>query len=506
MYDAVIIGSGYGGSVVAARLAGRAKVLLIERGRRYPPGDFPSTLAGLVRAYRRRENPLGLWSMRLGEGTGNATISGLGGASLVNYGITAHPRAGLLDSWPVGGQELQPYYARALEVLAPRSYPEREQLADVAFLDRLEPGRRVDLENTIDWDRCTHCGNCPTGCNEGAKRSLDHTYLPLALDAGLELALETEALACRPRAADDGAPAWELTLRPTTGGALTQVRTRRVVLAAGTFGSLDFLQRIRDEVPLAAGFGRGLSMNGDALFFLYNTNVPLSGEQGAPLTTTARFELDETFGAAAGRRVTIISGRVPKLMAPLAGAALALVSPLLPGGRRAGSESESWRRRLSRSLRDLSGVAAGGALAQTFMYKVDAEDGARGQARFVGDEAVMDWPDYRDDPVLRFAHERLERWAEQVGGRVIAELGSWPLMRGRSFGVHPLGGCALAEGPERGAVDTRLRLFRPDGGVYPGFRVVDGSVMPGALGVPPSLTIAALAERAAEDLLAELGR
>lgn len=498
MYDVVVIGSGYGGSVVAARLAGKAKVLLVERGRRYEPGDFPESITGLLRAYRRRANPLGLWSMRLGAGTGNAEISALGGASLFNYGITVRPPEQTFDNWAIGARELDPFFLRALEVLAPTPYPRRHELADGSFVDRVEPGRRVDIDNTIDWDACTLCGNCPSGCNVGAKRSLDFTYLPMAARGGVEISVETEAVGCRPLASGG----WELSLRPTGGGGITQVSTRQVVLAAGTFGSLEFLQRVRAEVPLASAFGTGMSMNGDALFFLYNTAHALSGEQGAPLTTTVRMALAE---GDRERLVTIISGRLPKLVAPLLGGAFALLGPLLPGMRDRSNE-EPWHLRWGRQLRDLRGIEADGALAQTFMYKVNAQDTAQGRVRFEDGEAVMDWPDYPDQPVLRFAHERLERWAEQMGGRVVAELGHWPILRGRSLGVHALGGCALAETPDAGAVDARLRLFRPDGSLHAGFRVVDASALPGALGVPSSLTIAALAERAAEDLLGELAQ
>jgi cholesterol oxidase len=514
-YDVVIIGSGYGGSVIAARLAGKAKVLLVERGRRHGRGDFPKTLTQLARAYRHTSNPLGLWQLRIGEGVGNGIVSGLGGASLANYGITERPPDSVLDDWALTPRELDPYYQRALSVLAPEPYPRRDELGDAAFLDRVEPGRRVDLRNTIDWTRCTLCGNCVSGCNEGAKRSLDRTYLPLAEAGGVELRCETEVIDCAPLApkgdasgsgAQQGA-GYRLALRPTAGGPLSALTTRQVVLAGGCFGSLDFLARQRSTLPTTPAFGERMSMNGDALFFLYNSGEPLSGEHGAPLSTTARFETPGADGRP--RAVTIISGRMPMLIMPLVARAIPVLTPLLPGERSAGATRGfgplAAAKRLWRQLRDVAKVDATGALASTFMYKLDGQDAARGRARITASgEVVMDWPDYGDDPVLRFGRERLASWAAQVGGRTIDELGRWPLV-GRSFGVHPLGGCALGDEPQGAVVDTRLRLFRPDGEVHPGFRVVDASVLPGSLGVPPSLTISALAERAAEDLLGEIG-
>ncbi|MBK9069781.1 MAG: hypothetical protein IPL79_02040 [Myxococcales bacterium] len=96
----------------------------------------------------------------------------------------------------------------------------------------------------------------------------------------------------------------------------------------------------------------------------------------------------------------------------------------------------------------------------------------------------------------------LHAWAAVVGGRIITEVGTWPLMPG--MGVHPLGGCRMGKSLEDGVVDSYGRVFHPRGGHYRGLRIVDASIVPDAVGVPTSLTIAAVAERAAEQLLREL--
>lgn len=497
-YDLAIVGSGYAGSVLAARLAAHGRVVLIERGRRWAPGSFPTSLAGVLRSRISPRRPLGLWAMRFGAGTGNALVSAYGGSSVVNYGITARPDPGVFATWPVSASELAPFFDRAWSVLAPEVNPLAATLGDQAFLDRLEPGRRVDLANTIDWQLCTQCGRCVPGCNEGAKRSLDFTYLRLAERAGVELLLETE-LAQLAAQAEGG---WRLTLRPTVGGSAQVLQARQVVLAAGTFGTLELLHRSAQTVPTTSAFGQRMSMNGDGLAFLYNTAMPLAGEHGAPITTSVRLPFVD--GAGQARTLTVMSGRIPALARWPAAAALALGSGLFPGGRRGpGGADGTWWQRAGRRLRDVGGVGPLGALAHSFMYKLDAEDSARGTASFdARGRAAIDWPDYADDPILRFAAERLEAWARVVGGTVVRNVGSW---RGlRSFGVHPLGGCRLGATPEQGVVDARARVYRPGGGVYQGLRIVDASILPSALGVPPSLTVAALAERAAEDLAVEL--
>lgn len=497
MLDVLVIGSGYGGSVVAARLAPHGRVLVVERGRRWESGELPRTLLDLAGALRtRRRNPLGLWSLRLGRGTGNAVANGVGGGSLVNYGITARPDDHTFDEWPIPAARMAPYYERALAMLRPTPAPFADDLGDKEFIDLVEPGRRVDLVNTIDWSRCTACGRCVPGCNEGAKRTLEHTYLRAALAAGAELRSGTEVLAWAPR--PDGG--WDVTMAPTDRlDDRTTVQTRTLVVSAGAFGTLDLLNAHRDTVPVSPMLGQGMSMNGDALAFLYNTKYPLSGHHGAPITTSARLTLNDPAGRP--RTLTIMSGRIPASIQRMSAAVMAVVGDVV--GRRQGPMDEEVRgARGRRRGRDLWQLASTGALAHTYMYKLDGQDQAQGIARFDDGLSVMDWQDYTSDPVLTFAAARLRLWADKVGGTVIRDLGTWPGMR--SFGVHPLGGARMGRGIDDGVVDNRCRVLRPAGGAWPGLYVVDGSAIPTALGVPPSLTIAAVAERAAEGIEADV--
>ena len=499
MLDVIIIGSGYGGSAVAARTAPHAKVLLLERGRAWRPGDFPESLLGLARAYHSARNPLGLWAMRLGRGTGNAYVSGLGGASLVNYGITASPPPHVFDRWPLTAADLAPDYARALDVLRPTPYPGADALGDQAFLDRFEPGRRVDLANTIDWARCTACGLCVPGCNRGAKRSLDQTYHPLATAAGAELRPEREVTAFAPT--PDGA--WRVTVQRTGHPASAEtLTTRHLVLAAGTFGTLDLLHRERAHLPLSRHFGRDMTMNGDGLAFLYNTAHPLSGHDGAPITTSARLPFTDRDGRT--RVLNVMSGRIPKLAARPSALTLALFAELLGPGRK--GPRDPARARALRRLRDLLATGPRGALAHTYMYKLDAEDSGRGYAVFdAAGRSALEWPDYAEDPILRFAAARLEAWAAQIGGVLVPDVHALPLPGMRSFGVHPLGGARLGRTVDDGVTDPDGRVFRPDGTTYPGLRIADASLIPTSLGVPSSLTVAALGERVGASLARELG-
>lgn len=496
MLDTLVIGSGYAGSAIAARLAPHGRVLVVERGRRWRPGDFPRGVVGLGRAYLTAHQPDGLWAMRLGAGTGVAFASAVGGSSAVNYGITARPDDHVFDDWPVTAAQLDPYFARARDVLRPSASPRADRLGDKAFLDLVEPGRRVDLENTIDWERCDDCGQCVPGCNRGAKRTLEDSYLALALAAGAELRPGTEAI--DHVALPDGRHL--VALRPTGGGAggCEWVTARHVVLAAGTLGTLDLLHRWR--LPVGPRFGERIGLNGDGLAFLYDTPHALTSHSGAPISTSVRLPFVDAAGRS--RTLTVMSGRVPAAALRFTAAALALAAGRLADGDAPGGAATPGS--AIRRLRDLVVVDGGGALSRSFMFKLDAEDSSAGRARFTRAGAVIDWPDYADDPILRFAEARLRDWAARTGGRVIKSVAR--LTGGRGFSVHPLGGCRMGRSIDDGVVDDVGRVFDPRGGVHPGLRVADGSVVPGSIGVPPSWTIAAVAERIADDLIAEQRR
>lgn len=490
MFDYVVIGSGYGGAAVAARLAPIGRLLLIERGKRWNPGQFPSGVTGLARAYMSKRNPAGLWAMRLGAGTGNAFASAFGGSSTINYGITVRPDDDAFDGWPVAASELAPYFERARAVLRPSLNPLGDELGDKQFLDEVEPGLRVDIENTIDWDTCDQCGRCVPGCNKGAKRSLDKSYLALAARAGAEVRVETSVTDL---ARLDGG-GWRVELTPTGGGEAEWVPTKRVIIAAGTLGTLDLMHRIRNHVPVGPMFGRNMSMNGDGLAFLYDTKHRLSSHSGAPISTCARIPFIDPDGKR--RTLMVMSGRVPAAAMRFTGAALSIVAELLRDRHVAVERKQRWLRR----MRDLVAVDSKGALSHSFMYKLDGQDSNRGVASFGSAGVAIDWPDYARDPLMEFAEKRLEQWAQKVGGTVVPNVANLPGMR--SFSVHPLGGCRMGTGPDDGVVDDVGRVFRPDGGVYEGLRIADGSVVRTSLGVPPSFTISAIAERVAASIAA----
>ncbi len=483
-YDFLVIGSGYGGAVASYYLSGKGKTLLVEKGRHWKEGEFPETLWGIASLFQKNSLGRQLFGLRIGKGIGVAYAQALGGASVVNYGITIEPPAHVFQDWPISYEDIRPFYDQVRGGLMPASHPKWSQFDEASYLDRIEPGSQIALENTIDWEKCMDCGHCVPGCNYGAKRSLNQTYLSLAREKGLTVYENTEALNIERRNGH-----YHVYLRnhkPYKSGRLGQwVSCNKVFLAAGTFGTLEFLYRHRRSMPLGPLFGKRMSMNGDGLAILYNTPFPQSSHLGAPVTTHARL-MDHS-----GKKpkvLTVMSGRVPLSILRHSAFAMAFLSPIV--GKKLYLK-ESLFSYYKRWLSDLLLLhPARGALGHTFLFKLDGQDQSRAVCRFdrMG-RAYMDWPDYLQDPIFEFAHSKLEEWAKKGGGRIIPNLGSLPFMK--SFGVHPLGGCAMGESIHTGVVDPLGRPFRPNGGVYPDFHIVDASILPASLGVPPSMTIAA---------------
>ncbi len=205
-YDVVVIGSGYGGAVTAARLSEGASVCVLERGKEYHPGDFPENLFDAAANLKSPLHPLGLYEL---EYYGDATVvsgSGFGGTSLINHGIATVPEAEIfdMDYWPQALRDdrdsglLYHYYDRADEMLKPDKFPNNVTLVDKAkvlkktseslgqsfeIADIYVNYKKYDGEYNhvgVYQNACTMCGNCLTGVILGLKIHLKHEFLPMA--------------------------------------------------------------------------------------------------------------------------------------------------------------------------------------------------------------------------------------------------------------------------------------------------------------------------------------
>jgi cholesterol oxidase len=544
-YDVVVVGSGYGGAIAAARLAraGRS-VAVLERGRERHPGEFPSTLLEAAREVQVRAGARRIGkASKLYEVVADREVSvvvgsGLGGTSLINAGVALRAPAEVFedDRWPAelrndGRRVLDEYYGAAERMLGTTTVPETIVLRKYSALGRAAEALGAvvqpvpvnvafeahENEAGVWMEACNLCGDCVAGCNHGAKNTVLQNYLPDAVAHGAELFVETEVRAVVP--AEGGG--WTVTFatgadgRHRFGAPDLFVHADVVVLAAGTLGSTGILHRSRQAgLAVSSRLGERFSGNGDALAWAYGAKEAVGGvgRGRRPLTDatvvgpsiTGRIDLTGRPGP--GRGVLIEDGIVPGPLASVMPAALALAAGAdAPDGKGLAGLG----RRLWRSARTLAASAAGHNDVRTdatLTYLVMSDDAGDGTLRPEGDTVVVDWAGAGELPVFDAA-DGLLREATAGLGAVHVRNPLWtPILREPLVTVHPLGGCAMGDDGSTGVVDHAGRVFAGDGDeVHDGLLVVDGSIVPRPLAVNPLLTIAALAERASALLVAERG-
>jgi cholesterol oxidase len=542
-YDAVVIGSGYGGSIAACRLsrAGQ-KVALLERGREMLPGEYPTTLieaAGHVQttgpalgAGEQKGDRRNLYWFHTDGPMNVFSGCGLGGTSLVNANVSLQPDAGVFGDarWPSGLRgdtgSLAHGYEAARAMLRPATYPATfPHLSKIDALGIAAGGRPVELtpinvtfhagENPsgVFQQACVGCGDCVTGCNFAAKNTLLMNYLPDAAAHGAEIFCEVEV---RTIERDGGGERWIVHAQPLGLGRVDAfhapplaITAEVIVLSAGALGSTEILLRSRAAgLPVSDRLGDRFTGNGDVLGFSERPDTVVRGVGAGhrpPNPTTPAGPCitavipDPPDG---GESPTIIEDAViPGLLTEVVAGELATQF-----GAQGESFTQRWSDRLSALVELVSGRHSGATdHLQTFLLM--GQDDDEGRLVLRDDHVCIEWPGVDSTAFYQAADRVLERAAEQAGGTYIRNPLTSRLFHDSLITVHPLGGCVTADRAEDGVVDHRGRVFSSDQGetVYESLIVADGSIVPMPLGVNPLLTISALTERAMALLCAERG-
>ncbi|GGC91063.1 alkaline phosphatase D family protein [Chelatococcus reniformis] len=548
-FDVLVIGSGYGGAVAAATFAGRHRdgvpiaVAVLERGKEYLPGSFPVGLGELPGHLRRDNQKEGLFDVRASGDVVTVVANGVGGGSLINAGVMDQPLPSVFaQGWPRALADVagwQPYFDRAAELLGaridgvpntiadhPDGLPQKfRSIRDVAPDGRFRPAAitvamsQSTSSGNVRLGKCVRCGDCATGCNFGAKNSLDVGLLVRAQQNGAEIFSGATVLSVEAEGAGwiVNAVYTNASLRKRDGEVL-RIRAGKVVLAAGTLGSTEILMRSQAAGLAVSGtrLGRRASTNGDMLVADYATAASVDAvadEEVQPSlraigpTITGIIDLRDTAG------VLIEEMAVPASLR-LAFTELFAVVNTLHG------LDEADRSKHIQGYPDADLYAAPGRrIGRSAIYAIMGDDGAAGTITLEGDVSVardgiarMQFTGLPEDPVNDRRVEALADLTRGTGGRVIANP-IWKLLptglnwllagqRGPLLTVHPLGGCVMADDGTAGVVDHLGRVFSTDASdaVHNGLVVLDGSVIPTALGINPALTISAVALRAAETL------
>ena len=526
-YSVVVVGSGYGGSIAACRLAraGRS-VCLLERGREIQPGEFPDgTWEGVkdIQAVSKSGNhvgsPTALFDFRLNEDINVLVGCGLGGTSLINANVALRPGDYIFDDkrWPV---ELRGANRRALDegfelaeaMLCPTPSPEsRPKMAalelaarktgqgsfftrppiTVAFTDRVN-------DQGVEQPACTECGNCCSGCNVGAKNTTLMNYLPDAVAHGAHIFTSVAV-----RTVHHGAGRWVVHWQDmdSPGGRASFVTADVVVLAAGTIGSTEILLRSRNESGLTFSdmLGCRFSGNGDVLGFAYDTAVTVNGvgrvEPGDnPVGPCIAGMIDRRDRPELRDRILVQEGAIPSLLGRLLPAAFFITATAEE------EEGSTFWSELADTWRGLWSLPSGpyrGPVSRSATYLVTSSDDSDGRMDLRRDRAHIYWRDIGKRPVFVRNNADLAALAKSLGGE--GEYLSNPLWRDRRdlVTVHPLGGCVMGDDAATGVVNHKGQVFAGTTGtsVHEGLYVADGSVVPTPLGVNPFMTISALAER-----------
>jgi cholesterol oxidase len=511
-YDVVVVGSGYGGGVAASRLARAGQsVCVIEKGKEFLTGEFPSRLPELRRELQvhggkmRSGSRTGLFDFRLGADIHVLVGCGLGGGSLINAGVALKPDPRVFTD-PIWPDELRADgllaqgFERAAAMLRPTRYAKAGDLTKFRALEAASSGlgsAPVAAPVVVSFDEvmnpagivqpaCTLCGDCCSGCNVGAKNTVAMTYLPDARAHGAEIF--TELSVSHIEKHDGG---WRVHFAPSDAkdGSAGYVDAKTVVLAAGTLGSTEILLRSREKgLPLSDRLGMRFSANGDIIAFALGGNERVNGiGVGHP----PRYVADAIGAAVSGQIELHDSRHLDRSMIVQEGVLPSALAPLLPvffiaGGRLLGA---------AESL--IKGVYRG-PLSHLHTFFVVSHDEARGRIVLDNGNAKVEWPGAGDEPVYARVDEALTKAAATVGARYIKSPLAATSMGTKPATAHPLGGCGMGEDAGSGVVNHKCQVFdgRGDGSIHAGLYVCDGSVIPRSIGVNPLLTITALAERA----------
>lgn len=559
-YDVIIVGSGYGGAVAAARLSAcrDVRVCVLERGVEHVPGSFPnnfSDLPGHVR-FSRFDDPVakgvgeGLFDLRIGKDVSVLVANGLGGGSLINAGVAVEPFPDTFDErWPAklrtsadGKMPLSEYAARALKALGTRE-PDTKKVTKFdrfqEFTQGLDPKK---AQITVDAS-CIKCGDCATGCNVGAKRTLSKSYLHTARQQGAEIYTGVSVSHIERR---DGA--WSVWVAPTSDARplkkrkLCAIRARTVILAAGSLGSTEILMRTKArsrDLRFSEHLGRGFSTNGDMINAVYKRGAAVNASAKEWEKLDKRDVGPTITGIAydGKKRVVIEELAIPGALRRVFEEVLTTTALLEKFGRR-DEDPHPARSRHDPAYAGPAGSAPDpGKLDPAAIdrdvvegcqvFAAMGDDKAKGRLELVPgwddpervakDGAIrVDWPNAGKQKIFRrqdkLFRERVKDdwtylpnplWQPLPAGLSKALSGTKPA--GMLFSVHPLGGCPMGERVEDGVVDDIGQVFDPGSKskYHDGLLVLDGSIVPGALGVNPLLTITALAERAMDEYIAQ---
>lgn len=515
----LIIGSGFGGAVMACRLAEQGDaVLVLERGRRWLPTEYPSVSQDhWLWDEEAPEKQNGWLDFRYFGDMSIALGAGVGGGSLIyaNVSVEAHPEA-FEQGWPeaIRYPLLRDHYRTVGEMLNVQTLPDHQWTARTHLLrdaaealgdgDRFrvvpqaitfDPDWHAGLDQPYEYRHskpwinaqgqrqgtCVHCGNCDIGCPVQAKNTLDLNYLARAEQKGARIRPLQHVRWIRPL--EGGG--FEVGVRDLEARAWRRVKAARVIVAAGSVGSTELLLRCRDQYKtlpaLSRALGKRWSSNGDFFTPSFYPDREIDPTRG-PTITAAIDYLDGGGRGDDGARYFVEDGGLPDFLGNLL--------------EHAAHHPKLIKTRLGAALLEYGQDSNPFARMMPWFGQAMDDPGGRFS---LGRRWYVPWK--RDRLRLQWDYRKAQKAVQGLADRHLALTGAsggkamtpatWRWFK-NLVTPHPLGGCNMADSAEQGVVDHAGGVFN-----YPGLYVIDGATVPRSLGLNPSRTIAALAEHAA---------
>ncbi len=519
VYDFVIIGSGFGGSVSAMRLAEKGySVLVLERGKRFEDKDFPESNWNIFKSlWLPFLRCFGLWELSFLNGCLALRGSGVGGGSLNYAGVLMETDDRLFEApswhhladWKI---LLRPHYDTAKRMLGvarnPRFWKPDEIMQEIAtewgVADKFYPtevGIFFGSDNQYNTDPyfngqgparagCIHCGGCMVGCRYNAKNTLPKNYLYFAEKLGVRILPEVTACDIQPLDGQADGARYAVEYKKTTTWLIhprLSVRARNVIVAAGALGTLELLFRCREvshSLPhLSKRLGDNVRTNSENLQGVHSREKDIDYSKGIAITSI--LYTDETTNIEPVR-FSDGSSLLRNLTAPL------VDGETIPA-RILNTLLEIIRHPIDFLYTRFFSRWARYTTILLYMQPVDEVLRMRfGRSVFsLFRKGVMFNTQGSSlipkSPAISSSFTRL--FARKMNGITAAtftdSLLNFPVT------AHLMGGVPLGRDENEGVIDLNFQVHN-----YPGLYVIDGSIMPGNPGVNPSLTITALAEYA----------
>ncbi len=524
-FDVVVIGSGFGGAITACRLAqaGRS-VCILEKGKRWNRFDFPrgpgEVSSRALADEQQADAAKGFIEYRAFRNMDVIQGTGLGGGSLHYFNVHVQPPAFIFeqDAWPerVKLQTLSPYYKLAANMLGAnviqptsnRAVPKRTTVFEDAVESLGLKAQRVPICVRLEDQHspsepskagCDHCGNCLLGCHLHAKNTLDLNYIPLAEKHGAVVLTQHEAINIKPDAQGYCVSCIDHTSDSSHPSDSTKhIQAHQVILAAGTLGTNELLLRCKQTsrtLPrLSPQLGKRFSGNGDFLFAgtHYDRRIVEPG-RGPSITSGVGFNKNNQ------QYVFIEDLGYPDPF-------IWYFNHAIPTWGRFKRATRQLKHYLGEALGtrhnfQMEDLMEGGFMTNFLPYLgmgTDASDGwftldSHGRIR-------LHWSVRNSLPMFKDMIRHMRDLSEASGGRFInSALWKTPLLKlplKKTLTAHPLGGCVMSDSPLTGVTNDCGEVWG-----YKGLYVADGALLPSAVGVNPSATISALAERVAYQMI-----